>query len=179
MSDSFVIPWTADCQLLCPWDFPEKSTGVGGQSLLQRIFSTQGLNLSVLHWQADSLPLSHLGSPASSVGPKQIFVRWQSGGSRVVPGWYHLYTQTEKKEFSLPSIMFSPCQFPNRTLVRLHAYLTPSRRMGYSDCSAGDIYSRKSHSVIAMDDSQGISQMDGLEDSYSLYPEFHLAWTFS
>ena len=27
------------------------------------IFPTQGSNLSLLHWQADSLPLSHLGSP--------------------------------------------------------------------------------------------------------------------
>ena len=34
--------------------------------LLQGIFPTQGLNLHLLlllHWQADSLPLSHLGSP--------------------------------------------------------------------------------------------------------------------
>ena len=34
--------------------------------LLQGIFPTQGLNprlLSLLHWQADSLPLHHLGSP--------------------------------------------------------------------------------------------------------------------
>ena len=34
--------------------------------LLQGIFSTQGQNLSLLHllqWQADSLPLRHLGSP--------------------------------------------------------------------------------------------------------------------
>ena len=31
--------------------------------LLQGIFLTQGLNPHVLHWQADSLPLSHQGSP--------------------------------------------------------------------------------------------------------------------
>ena len=29
------------------------------------IFPTQGLNLSLLHWQADSLPLRHLGLPRS------------------------------------------------------------------------------------------------------------------
>ena len=34
--------------------------------LLQRIFLTQGLNLHILHWQADSLPLSHQGSPPVS-----------------------------------------------------------------------------------------------------------------
>ena len=47
--------------LLCPWDFPGKNTGVGCHFLLQGIFPTQGLNLRLLHWQADSLPLSHLG----------------------------------------------------------------------------------------------------------------------
>ena len=53
-------------RLLCPWDFPGKNTGVGCHFLLQGIFPTQGLNphlLCLLHWQADSLPLSHPGSP--------------------------------------------------------------------------------------------------------------------
>ena len=27
------------------------------------MFPDEGSNLSVLHWQADSLPLSHMGSP--------------------------------------------------------------------------------------------------------------------
>ena len=31
-------------RLLCPWDFPGKNTGVGGHSLLQRFFPTQGSN---------------------------------------------------------------------------------------------------------------------------------------
>ena len=48
---------------LCPWDFPGKNTGVGGHFLLQGIFLTQGLNPRLLSWQADSLSLSHLGSP--------------------------------------------------------------------------------------------------------------------
>ena len=50
-------------RLLCPWDFPGKNTGVGCHFLLQGIFLTQGSNPGVLHWQVDSLPLSHLGSP--------------------------------------------------------------------------------------------------------------------
>ena len=45
--------------------FPGKNTGVGIHFLLQGIFPTQGLNLCLLFWQADSLPLNHLGSPAS------------------------------------------------------------------------------------------------------------------
>ena len=36
---------------------------MGCHFTLQGIFPTQGSNLHLLHWQADSLPLSHLGSP--------------------------------------------------------------------------------------------------------------------
>ena len=53
--------WPA--KLLCLWDIPGKNTGVGCHFLLQGIFLTQGLNLYFLHWQTDSLLMSHLGSP--------------------------------------------------------------------------------------------------------------------
>ena len=49
----------------CLWDFSGKNTGVGCHFLLQGIFPTQGLNPCILHWQEDSLPLSHPGSPFS------------------------------------------------------------------------------------------------------------------
>ena len=54
-------------RLLCPWDFPGKSTGVGCHFLLQGIFLTQGLNPYLLHGQVDSLPLSHQRSPSSGL----------------------------------------------------------------------------------------------------------------
>ena len=44
---------------------PGKNTGVGCHSF-QGVFLTQGLNPGLLHWQVDSLPLSHLGSPHNS-----------------------------------------------------------------------------------------------------------------
>ena len=47
-------------------DSPGMNTEVGCHALLQRIFLTQGSNshlLWLLHWQTDSLPLSHLGRP--------------------------------------------------------------------------------------------------------------------
>ena len=53
-------------RLLCPWHVPGKNTGVGCHFLLQGIFLTQGSNPGLLHWQADSLPLSHLQSPSHS-----------------------------------------------------------------------------------------------------------------
>ena len=46
-----------------PWDSPGKNIGVGCRFLLQGIFPTQGWNPCLLHWQADSVPLSHQGSP--------------------------------------------------------------------------------------------------------------------
>ena len=49
-------------RLLCPWDFPGNNTWVGCHLLLQGIFPTQDLNPLLLRWQADSLPLSHLGT---------------------------------------------------------------------------------------------------------------------
>ena len=54
-------------RLLCPWDFPGRDTGVCYHFLLQGIFLTQGSNRCLLHWQADSLPLNHLGSPHTVV----------------------------------------------------------------------------------------------------------------
>ena len=66
MSDSFWPHGLWPARLLCLWDFSGKNTGVDGHFLLLGIFPTQGLNpplLCLLHWQADSLPLSLLGSP--------------------------------------------------------------------------------------------------------------------
>ena len=50
-------------RLLCPWDFPGRSTGVGCHALFQGIFPTQGWNLSFLHCRQTLYHLSHQGSP--------------------------------------------------------------------------------------------------------------------
>ena len=60
-----------DCnptRLLCPWDSLGKNTRVGCHALLQGIFPTRGSNpclLSLLHWQAGSLPLMPPGKQFS------------------------------------------------------------------------------------------------------------------
>ena len=64
VSDSLWPHGLEPARLLHPWFFPGKNTGVGCHFLLQGIFPAQGLNPHLLHWQADSLPLSQLGSPA-------------------------------------------------------------------------------------------------------------------
>ena len=45
--------------------FPRQEHAVSCHFLLQGVFLTQGLNPYLLHWQAESLPLSHLESPIS------------------------------------------------------------------------------------------------------------------
>ena len=65
VSDSLQPSGQQSPRLLCPRVSPGKNTGVGCHALLQRNFLTQGSNLHLLHllhWQADSLPQSHLGS---------------------------------------------------------------------------------------------------------------------
>ena len=72
---TLATPWTI--RLLCPRNFPCKNTGVVCHFLLQGIFLTQGSNLHLLcllHWQANSLPLNHLGSQISRKGTLQTEV---------------------------------------------------------------------------------------------------------
>ena len=66
MADSLWPHGLLPARLLCPWDAPGKSTGVGSHSLLQGIFLTQGSNLGLLrllHCQMDPLPLALPGKP--------------------------------------------------------------------------------------------------------------------
>ena len=69
------------CPTLCgPMDCSPLGSSVHGMSqirildnfLLQGIFPDQGLNPHLLHWQADSLPLSYPGSPWYHVQKAQI-----------------------------------------------------------------------------------------------------------
>ena len=67
-----------------------KRTGVGCHFLLQGIFSKQALNLLLLHWQADSLPLRHQSVKDLLLG--DYVVRNLQNGTRIhqeskVPRW--------------------------------------------------------------------------------------------
>ena len=48
MSDALWPHGLQPARLLCPWDFPGKSTGVGCHALLEWIFPTQGWNPGLL-----------------------------------------------------------------------------------------------------------------------------------
>ena len=64
-------------RLFCPWDFPDKNTGMGCHFLLQGIFLIQGSNLRLLcllHWREDSLLIIPPGKPLSKViSPHWLF----------------------------------------------------------------------------------------------------------
>ena len=63
MSDSLQPCGLWPARLLCPWDSPGKSTGVGCPALLQGIFPTQGSNQGLLYRRQILYCLSHQGSP--------------------------------------------------------------------------------------------------------------------
>ena len=67
MSDSLWPHRLQPIRLLCPWDFPGKSTGVGWHLLLQVIFPTQGFNPGLLNcrqmlyvWATKEAPCTYL-----------------------------------------------------------------------------------------------------------------------
>ena len=79
-SSSAVIVYLLNCiRLFCnPMDYRVPGSSVPGilqarilewvaYFLLQGIFLIQGLNPQLLHWQVDSLPLTHQGSPSHPV----------------------------------------------------------------------------------------------------------------
>ena len=98
MSNSLQPP---GLRLLCLCNFSGKNTGVVCHFLLQGVFLTQGSNphlLCLLHWQADSLPLSHLRSPqdrevseslsfvSDSLRPRGLYSSWNSPGQNTGVG---------------------------------------------------------------------------------------------
>ena len=72
-----LVPWVVSsslwlhglypARLFCPWDFPNKNTGVGCRFLLQGIFLTQGSNPGLQHCRQTLYRLSHQGSLSSYI----------------------------------------------------------------------------------------------------------------
>ena len=69
-------------RLLCPWNFPGKSTGVGCHFLLQGIFLTQGSNLGLPHCRQTLYLLSHQGSCHCMYSRQQQGILQSTGNSQ-------------------------------------------------------------------------------------------------
>ena len=67
MSGSFETPMGCSLSRPLPMGFPRQESWSRLHFLLQGIFPTQGLDLHLLHWQVDSLPLSHQGTDWSII----------------------------------------------------------------------------------------------------------------
>jgi len=59
MFDSFATPWTAAHQAPLSMGFPRQEYWSGLPFPSPRDLPDPGSNPSLMHWQADSLPLSH------------------------------------------------------------------------------------------------------------------------
>ena len=59
ISDLLLPPGLQPTRFLCPWDSPDKDTGLGCYSLLQGIFLTQGSNPALLYCRQTLNHLSH------------------------------------------------------------------------------------------------------------------------
>ena len=80
----FVTPWTVACQAPLTMEFSRQEYWSGLPFLLQGIFLTQGSKPSLLNGLADSLPLSHLGSPwGYYICPKWKWVNYRNDNSKI------------------------------------------------------------------------------------------------
>ena len=77
---------------LCPWDFPGKSTGVGGHFLLQGIFPTQepGPELESPALAGELFTTEPLGKPLDHQGRPYIFYFYITCIIYILP-YIHLY----------------------------------------------------------------------------------------
>ena len=66
MSGSLRLHRLQPTRLFCPWNSPDKNTGVGSHSLLQGIFLTQGSDPGLPRCRQILYCLSHQGSPAAA-----------------------------------------------------------------------------------------------------------------
>ena len=71
MSDSFATPWTVAHQTSLSMGFPRLEYWSELPFPSPGDLPNPGIEPMSLHWQMNSLPLSHLGSPAGAVGVAQ------------------------------------------------------------------------------------------------------------
>ena len=101
--------------LLCPWDFPGKSIGVGCHFLLQRIFPTQGLN--------PGQPLIDSLCMRCSLGISNILEEISSLSHSVV--FLYFFTLIAKEDFLISSCYsLELCILPTTQEKTLHMDIT-------------------------------------------------------
>ena len=139
-------------------EFSSKNTGVGCHFLSQEIFPTWGLNLCLVHWQADSLLLSHQGSPRTqNKSPKKkkkkrktgryrkshFFLKWKHFNSNwwITGGQKGLAWELKKKKKK----SWVPSWNGRHTLLGF-TYRSPKRFSGFHE---KDLRGKKSYCTLS------------------------------
>ena len=90
-----------------------KNTEVGGHLLLQGLFPTRGSNLCLLHWQADSLPLSHQGCPVRACMLCRFSHVWFSVTPWTIAHQAPLFVGFSRQEYRSALLCPPPEDLPN------------------------------------------------------------------
>ena len=106
-------------RLYNPWKSPGHNTGVGGPSLRQAIFPTQGLNPGVPHCRQTLYQLSHKGSPrilervAYPFSSGSSWPRNWTGVSYIVGGFFTNWAMREAQRVkNLPTMQENQGSIP-------------------------------------------------------------------
>ena len=135
-SDSLQPHGLQPIRLLCPGNFPGKITGVGYHFFLQQIFPTHGSKLHLRHllpWQADSLPLHHLGSPITLSGRFYIMRIFLVSWNDFLIFWANVYSSARGLSFLSSHLSDPPYQFLSHSWQSTNVCQPqPNRRSGMS-----------------------------------------------
>ena len=105
VSDSLRPCGLKPTRLLCPWDFPGKSTGVDCHFLLQGIFLTQGLNPGPLHYKQTLLPSEPPGKSLKLHSNNIYLVKFTFSDL-----WRDFVLLTLYLHFAYPSLCLEQCK---------------------------------------------------------------------
>ena len=108
MSDSLETPWTVAHQTPLSMGFPRQQCWNGLSFPSPRDLPISGIQLASPHWQADSSPLSHQGSPYAKINSrwiKNLNIKNKKFKFRSIIEDFHVF---KKKKFS----------FCNKTEIR-------------------------------------------------------------
>ena len=106
--------------LYSPWNSPGQNTGMGSFSLLQWVFPTQGLNLSLPHCGRILYQPSHQGSPQG-----QLARCWQMGPST---RWFH-WNSTSQSVGSNSCVSESPCILLKHIILKFYSWSAESEML--------------------------------------------------
>ena len=115
----FTTPWTVACQAPLPMGFSQQEYCSGLPFPSPRDLPNPGMKPSLLHWQADSLPLSHWGSPRLSKSYIDSFFTFHL---YMLIDLFFSFWRLKTFEFGIP-VVLSQCLWNQNQPKQPHNYL--------------------------------------------------------